>query len=220
MSNGVKFGIIATENSGKTVLVSKLKDALVMSTDNKAFKGKVAHFRYNNYEGIDSFIDTCTAKLEAYKEKYEDYPRTFVIDSVTHLQNNMEKYANDKFTGFTIWSTLGKEILAINDFLEDIIANGINVIITAHTQYDPDTQKYKINSPGAFGKNGSWLSVLDEAIFIEVKANKRIVHFKTMKFPCRSLQDLPDSMDLNDFDINKHIEVLENVAEESQEWSL
>jgi len=220
MSNGIKFGIIATENSGKTVLVSKLKEALVMSTDNKAFKGKVAHFRYNNYEGIGDFIDTSTTKLEAYKEKYGDYPKTFVIDSVTHLQNNMEKYANDKFTGFNIWSTLGKDILAINDFLEDIIANGINVVITAHTQYDPDTQKYKINSPGAFGKNGSWLSVLDEAMFIEVKANKRIAHFKTMKFPCRSLHDLPDSLDLNDFDINNHIELLESTAEESQEWSL
>lgn len=221
MKPGIKYGIIATENSGKTTLVSTLKDAVVMSTDNKAFRGKVAHFRYNYYDGIEDFTSTIEAKLGAYEEKFGAYPKTFVIDSVTHLQNNMEKWANEKFTGFNIWSNLGKDILAINDFLESIIAEGINVIITAHTQYDPDTQKYKINSPGQFGKNGSWLSVLDEASFIEVKGNKRIIHHKTMKFPCRTLQeDLPESQDLNDFNLVDHINLLESSITEADKWSL
>jgi len=218
---GIKLGIIATENSGKTTLIGKLQDALVMSTDNKAFKGKVAHFRYNYYDGIDDFINTATEKIEAYNDKYGNYPKTFIVDSVTHLQSNMEKWANEKFTGFNIWSNLGKDILAINDFLEDIVAQGMNVVITAHTQYDADTAKYKINSPGQFGKNGSWISVLDEAVFIEVKGNKRILHYKTMKFPCRTLQEgLPESIPLDEFDINKHVELLENASTESEEWSL
>ena len=218
--HGIKFGVIATENSGKTTLISQIKDALVVSTDNKAFKGKVAHFRYNYYDGIEDFTNTITEKIEAFNEKFGHYPSTLVIDSVTHLQSNMEKWANDKFTGFNIWSNLGKDILAINDFLEDIVAEGMNVVITAHTQYDADTAKYKIQSPGQFGKNGSWLSVLDEAIFIEVKNSKRIVHYKTMKFPCRTLQDLPDSIDLSDFDISDHIKLLESSIEEADEWSL
>ena len=221
MANGIKFGVIATENSGKTTLISKLEDALIMSTDNKAFKGKVAHFRYNDYNGIEHFIDTISEKLETFNEKFGSYPRTFVVDSVTHLQSNMEKWANEKFTGFNIWSNLGKDILAINDFLENLTANGINVVITAHTQYDADAQKYTISSPGQFGKNGSWISVLDEAIFIEIKSNKRIVHHKTMKFPCRTLQDdLPESLDLDTFDINEHIALLESRSEESEEWSI
>lgn len=221
MATGIKLGVIAQENSGKTTLISKLQNALVMSTDNKAFKGKVPHFRYNYYNGLDNFIETISDKLEAYNDKFGKYPNTFVIDSITHLQNSMETWANDKYTGFNIWSNLGKDILGINAFLEDLVANGINVVITAHTQYDMDTQKYKINSPGSFGKNGSWLSVLDEAIFIEVKSSKRIIHYKTMKFPCRTLQeDLPDSIDLENFDINKHIELLENSSEESDQWVL
>lgn len=192
-----------------------------MSTDNKAFRGKVAHFRYNYYNGVNDFIRVTEEKMKAYQEKYGELPNTFIVDSVTHLQSNMEKWANDKFTGYNIWSNLGKDILAINDFLEDLIDNGMNVIITAHTQYDADTQRYKISSPGQFGKNGSWLSVLDEALFIEIKGNKRMLHYKTMKFPCRTLQaNLPGSINLDDFDINAHIKLLENNIEESADFAL
>ncbi len=222
MKHGIKLGVVAMEASGKTTLISKLKDALVVSTDNKAFRGKVAHFRYSTYEGLDHFTEVIGEKLEAYKEKYGSYPKTLVIDSVTHLANNMEKWANDKFTGFNIWSNLGKDTLGFNAFLEeDIIPAGINVVFTAHTQYDPDTAKYKINSPGNFGKQGSWLSVTDEAVFIEIKGSKRVVHFTTAKFPCRSLQeDLTNGVNIDDFDINKHITLLENAVTESEEWTL
>jgi hypothetical protein len=220
--HGIKLGIVAMEASGKTTLVSNLDDALIVSTDNKAFRGKVAHFRYSQYEGLEAFTGTIIDKLEAYKEKYGKYPRTLVIDSVTHLANNMEKWANDKFTGYTIWSALSKDILGFNAFLEEeIIPAGINVVFTAHTQYDVDTAKYKIASPGSFGKNGSWLSVTDHAIFIEVKGSKRIVHHRTPKYPCRTLlSDLPDSEDMSNYDINKHIDMLEAEVTESEEWSL
>lgn len=221
MKHGIKLGIVAMEASGKTTLVSQLQDALIVSTDNKAFRGKVAHFRYSTYEGLEAFVGTIGEKLEAYNEKFGKYPRTLVIDSVTHLANNMEKWANEKFTGFNIWSALGKDTLAFNAFLEEeIIPAGINVVFTAHTQYDPDTAKYKIASPGQFGKNGSWLSVTDNAIFIEVKANKRIVHHKTMKFPCRSILDIEEFIDMDNYDINAHIKQLEDNSVESEEWSL
>ena len=222
MANGIKFGVVATENSGKTTLISKMTDALVVSTDNKAFRGKVPHFRVSEYAGIDELLNTIGMKLEAYEEKFGKLPNTLVIDSVTHLATNMEKYWNEKATGFNVWSGLGKDILEFNAFLEDrIIPAGINVIFTSHCQYDPDTQKYKINTPGNFGKNGGWLSVTDEAIFIEIKGSKRIVHHRTMKYPCRTLQDTtPDSLDMDEFDINAHIALLESGSVESEEWSL
>lgn len=159
MANGIKFGIIALENSGKTTLISKLEDALVMSTDNKAFRGKIPHFRYSEFSGMGSLTETIGEKLEAYEAKFGHLPKTLVIDSVTHLANNMEKYWNEKATGFNVWSGLGKDILDFNAYLEDvIIPAGINVIFTSHCQYDVDTAKYKISAPGAFGKNGSWLN--------------------------------------------------------------
>ena len=219
---GIKLGIVAAEASGKTTLISQLEDALVVSTDNKAFSGKVAHFRYSTYEGLENFTDTIIDKLEVYKDKYGKYPKTLVIDSVTHLANNMERWANDRFKGFDVWSNLGKDILSFNAFLEDdIIPAGINVVFTAHTQYDVDTGRYKIASPGNFGKNGSWLSVTDEAIFIEIKGAKRLLHFTTPKFPCRSFhKELVNGMNIDDFDINKHIELLESSNTESEEFRL
>jgi len=222
MANGIKFGVVALENSGKTTLISKLEDALVMSTDNKAFRGKVAHFRYSEYNGLDELTNTTAEKLEAYEEKFGKLPRTLVIDSVTHLANNMEKYWSEKATGFAVWAGLGKDILELNAYLEDgILPAGINVIFTSHCQYDQETQKYKINAPGSFGKNGSWLSVTDEAVFIEIKGSKRIVHYRTPKFPCRTLQEnVPDSVEMGEFDINAHIELLESAADEADEWTI
>ena len=222
MKPGIKLLVVGMENSGKTTLISQLENALVVSTDNKAFRGKVAHFRQSHYDGLDELINTIGEKIEAYEAKYGSLPKTLVIDSVTHLATNMEKWANDKFTGFNIWSNLSKDTLAFNSFLEDdVIPAGINVVITAHTQYDADIAKYKIASPGSFGKNGSWLAVTDEAVFLETKGSKRLVHYKTSKFPCRTLQpDLPDSIDVDKFDINEHVSLLESSVEESQEWSI
>lgn len=219
---GIKLGIVALENSGKTTLISTITDALVVSTDNKAFTGKVPHFRYSTYEGLDHLLGTINSKIEAYVEKFGKVPRTLVIDSVTHLANNMEKYWNEKATGFNVWSGLGKDIMAFNAYLEDIIIpEGINVVFTSHCQFDKDTAKYMIAAPGNFGRQGSWLSVVDEAVFLEVKGGKRTAHFTNSKFPCRSLlKDLPDSLDVSEFDLNEHIERLEANNTESEEWTI
>lgn len=219
---GIKLGVIALENSGKTTIISQLENALVVSTDNKAFTGKVPHFRVSSYTGFDNFIETINSKIEAYVEKFGKVPRTLVIDSVTHLANNMEKYWNEKATGFAIYAGLGKDILAFNAYLEDvIIPEGINVVFTSHCQFDKDTSKYLITAPGNFGKNGSWLSVTDNALFIEVKGTKRIVHHTNGKFPCRSnLPEIPESQDMSDYDINEHIAALESNVTESEEWSI
>jgi len=219
---GIKLLIVAPENSGKTRLISNIESGLVMSTDNKAFRGKVPHFRYNIYNGLDDLIETISSKLEAYESKFGKLPETFVIDSVTHLQNIIIKYNNDKYTGFNIWTNINRDVLAINSFIEEeLIPAGINVVMTAHVVYDTEAARWKIDSPGNFGKTGSWLSIVDESVFIEVKGNKRILHFSTMKFPCRTLQaDLPESINVDDFDINKHIKLLESSVQESEEWAI
>jgi len=219
---GIKLLVVAPENSGKTRLISSIENGLVMSTDNKAFRGKVPHFRYNIYNGLDDLIDTISSKLEAYEAKLGSLPETFVIDSVTHLQNAIIKYNNDKYTGFNIWTNINRDVLAINAFIEEeLIPAGINVVMTAHVVYDTEAARWKIDSPGNFGKTGSWLSIVDESIFIEVKGNKRILHFSTMKFPCRTLQaELPESINMDDFNINEHIKLLESSVVESEEWAI
>ena len=222
MNEGIKLLVVAPENSGKTHLISSVENALVMSTDNKAFRGKVPHFRYNTYNGLDDLIDTISTKLEAYEAKFSKLPATFVIDSVTHLQNAIIKYSNDKYTGFNVWTSINKDVLALNAFIEEeLIPAGINVIMTAHVVYDTEAARWKIDSPGNFGKTGSWLSIVDESVFIEIKGNKRILHFSTMKFPCRTLQpELPESINVDDFSLNDHVDMLKSSVEESETWSI
>jgi hypothetical protein len=136
----------------------------------------------------------------------------------------MEEYASEKFTGFKIYENLGKEILGLNRYFEDVlIPNGVSVVLTAHTQYDPDTGKYKIHSSGSFGKQGSWLAVTDNAVFLEVKGSKRIVHHRTTKFPCRTLlseQQLPDSQPVEEYDINTHLAMLNELTDQSKEYEI
>lgn len=221
MANGVKFLVVAKEATGKTTLISTLEDALVVSTDNKAFTGKVPHFRYSEYEGLKHLQDTIIAKVQAYEAKFGKLPKNLVIDSVTHLANNMERYANDKFTGFNVYANLGKDILAFNHFLEtQVIPAGMNVILTSHCQFNSDTGRYEIASPGQFGKNGSWLSVVDNSIFIEIKGQKRIVHTNSMKFPARSNVDMPESIDMTDYNLNTHIETLESASMEAADYEI
>jgi hypothetical protein len=50
---------------------------------------------------------------------------------------------------------------------------------------------------------------VDEALFLEVKANKRLVHFKSSKFPARTLvEELPEVSDVEEFNLQTHIENL------------
>jgi hypothetical protein len=63
----------------------------------------------------------------------------------------------------------------------------------------------------SFSKRGGFLAEVDQAIFIEVKNNKRILHFRSTKFPARTLTDeLPDSLPVEDFNLQNHIELLNN----------
>ena len=219
--SATKLLIVAKEATGKTRLISTLEDALVASTDNKAFTGNVPHYRYSEYQGIEHFKKTLISKVTSYEEKYGKLPRNIVIDSVTHLANNMERWANSRFTGFNIWSNLGKEILDLNHFIEtEIIPASMNVVLTSHCQLDSETGRYEIASPGQFGKNGSWLSVTDNSVFIEIKNNKRIVHMNSLKFPARTNIDVPESLPMEDYDINEHIRKLEEAVTNSSDFVL
>jgi hypothetical protein len=218
---GIKLLVVAKEAVGKTTLISKIKNSLVAATDNKAFAGKVPHFRVGDYQGLTHLIDTINTKVGVYKEKYGELPKTITIDSVTHLANNIERYCNKKYTGYNVYANFGKDVLEFNHYLETtILPTGINVVLTSHCQYNQDTGRWEIAAPGNFGKNGSWLSVVGNSIFIEIKANKRIVHTNSMKFPARTDIDMPESTPLEDYDINEHLQKLHDSSVESAEFLL
>lgn len=121
-----------------------------------------------------------------------------------------------------IYSNLDKEIKAFTNYIEDtLIASGINVVILSHAIYDSETSKYNLVGKGSFAKVGSFLSVVDESIFIETKNSKRILHFRSTKFPARTLQeDNPDSMPVDEFNLGTYVTHLEEVNSAVNEYEL
>ena len=222
MSRAVKLLVSAYESCGKSTITSKVSDALIINLDHKEYGFPAVHANIPNYEGMDELTETINSKVEAYNDKKGEYPKTVVIDTVTQLYSAIQKYNGTRFTGFDIHSNNNRDTLNFNGYIEEVlIANGINVVIVAHCMYDADSGRHVIPATGQFAKAGSWMSVVNEAIYIEKKSSKLVVHQTSMKFPCRTtLKDLKPSLPIEEFDINNYLETLIASKVETTDWSL
>lgn len=218
----VKLLISAEANSGKTTLTKHLKNSLVLSHDGKRYPFPVPHVMIPSFGSVDELINLTIEKIEAYKSKFGDYPETVVFDSVSKIFDTIHANCNEKYKGFAIYSELDKEVSALTSFIENsLIASGMNVVLISHAIYDADTAKYSLVGKGSFAKRGGFLAEVDEAIFIEVKTNKRILHFRSTKLPARSLQEeLPDSLPVEEFNLQQHIETLAGNTSAVDEYAL
>ena len=171
---------------------------------------------------MDNFIDTINEKLGVYQERFGKLPATIVFDTVTQLYTAIQHYNENHYKGFTIHSNNNKDTLNFNAYIEDVLlANGVNVVIVAHTIWDADTARHVIPASGQFGKSGSWISVVNNSIFVEKKNNKFIVHQKSMKFPSRTtLEGIEEQVDADKYDINEHIDKLTAANIEAAEFQL
>jgi len=218
----VKLLISAEANSGKTTLTKNLENSLVISHDGKRYPFPVPHVMVPTFDSVQELINTTVEKIEAFKDKFGQYPDTIVFDSVSKIFDTIHANCNEKYKGFVIYSELDKEVVAFTSFIENsLIASGMNVILISHALYDADTAKYNLVGKGSFAKRGGFLAEVDEAIFIEVKTNKRILHFRSAKLPARSLQeDLPDSLPVEEFNLQQHIDTLAGNASAVDEFAL
>jgi len=218
----IKLLISGFENTGKSTTASKISNAMVVNFDRKEYGFAVPHMNITEYNGIDGLIDTINEKLGVYQEKVGKLPETIVLDTVTQFYSTMQAYNDNNFKGFDIHKNNNRDTLNLNAYIEDVlIANGINVVIVAHTIFDADTARHIIPATGQFGKAGSWMSVVNEAIFIEKKSGKFIIHQRSMKHPCRTTLDgLEDAVESDKYDINDHIAKLTASKVEAQEFVL
>ena len=218
----VKLLISAEANSGKTTLTRNLENSLVVSHDGKRYPFPVPHVMVPSFDNVQQLIDLTVEKIEAFNEKFGQYPATIVFDSVSKIFDTMLSNCNEKYKGFAIYTELDKEIVAFTSFIENsLVASDMNVVLISHALYDADTAKYNLVGKGSFSKRGGFLAEVDEAIFIEVKSNKRILHFRSTKLPARSLQaDLPDNMAIEDFNLQEHIDLLAGNASAVDEYAL
>lgn len=218
----VKILISAEANGGKTTLTKNLKNSLVVSHDGKRYPFAVPHVLVPAFDSVEELIKLTIDKIEAYNEKFNKYPETIVFDSVSKVFDTIHANCNEKFKNFVIYSELDKDIVAFTSFIENsLIASDMNVVLISHALYDADTAKYKLVGKGSFAKRGGFLAEVDEALFLEAKGSKRIVHFKSAKLPARSLQDdLPESVPVEDFNLQEHIDMLGQNASQVDEFQL
>ena len=218
----VKLLISAEANSGKTTITKDLENSLVISHDGKRYPFPVPHVLIPTFDNVEELISVVVEKIESYQEKFGAYPETMVFDSVSKIFDTIHANCNEKFKGFVIYSELDKEIVAFTSFIENsLIASGMNVVLISHALYDAETAKYNLVGKGSFAKRGGFLAEVDEAIFLEVKSNKRIAHFKSTKLPARSLQEESvSSMPVDDFNLQEHITTLSGNATSVDEHQL
>ena len=218
----VKFLLAAFEKSGKSTLTSQLKDVLIVNMDQKEYGFKVPHVNVKEYTGMDDLLALITSKIEAYQHKFEKLPATIVFDTVTQMYSAMQKHNADRYKGFDVHTKNNQETMAFNQFIEQqLIPAGINVVIVAHTLYDEPTGRHIIPATGAFARAGSWTSVVNDAAFIEIKSNKLVVHLKGLKFPARTtLTDVPDSVPIEDYSLQDHLDQLTAKTTEFEEYIL
>jgi hypothetical protein len=218
----VKLLISAEANAGKTTLTKDLENSLVISHDGKKYPYPIPHVLVPTFDVTQELIDTTIEKIEAYNTKFNKYPDTVVFDSVSKIFETMHNNCNNKYKGFVIYSELDKEINLFTNFIENsLIASNMNVILVSHALYDADTAKYNLVGKGSFSKKGGFLAEVDEGLFIELKNNKRIVHFKSTKLPARSLlEDLPASVSVDEFNLQEHINKLAGNASTVDEYQL
>lgn len=218
----VKLLISAEANSGKTTLTKTLKNSLVISHDGKKYPYPIPHVLVPTFDSAQGLIDLVVEKITAYKEKFGSYPETVVFDSVSKIFDTIHTNCNEKFKGFTIYSELDKEISAFTSFIENsLIASGMNVVLISHAIYDADTAKYNLVGKGSFSKRGGFLAEVDNAIFVEVKANKRLIHFRSAKLPARTLEEsFPDFTNVEEFNLQEMIDLLGKKATSVDEFAL
>lgn len=220
-SKGIKLLLSGASNAGKTSLTKDLLDTLVISHDGKAYPFKVPHGEISTVSSASDISAFVNDKALAYQERFGKMPKTIVFDSVSRIYESLYDACSSRYTGFAIYSNLDREIKAFADFLEEILDSGINLIIISHALYDADEGKFNLVGKGSFSKLGGFLSVVDEGIFIETKNDKRILHFRSTKFPARTLQDdLPNSVPSTDFDLQKHMEMLLSTTADVAEYAL
>lgn len=206
---------------GKTTLLETLEDVLVIARDGKQYPFPQPHVNVPDFTSSDQLINIIVDKVGAYEEKMGKLPETIAIDSISKILLDIEGYVLEQVKSFP-YGKVNTEIKKVVDFIERDLAPQFNVVLVSHALYSEDISGYAlVNAGGSYGKKGGILSEVDEAIFLELKAKKRIIHFRNPKMVARTtVKDLPDSQPAEDFSLQKHLEMLQKKQHKAAEWSL
>lgn len=224
---GFSLLIVGYENTGKSMLGSRIKDCLIINCDHKRYVFDAIHSNYIKWKGIDDFKSFINAKIVAYKDKYGSFPKNVAIDTVTHMYNSMIKYNSEKSNNnFKVMEENNQNTIDIADYFRQLNSKGINVIIFAHTKIDQKTDQFTVPAQGSFRDSGSWQSFVSEAFFISRDGESHLVVLKDANNRCvrTNIKEINESseaiisVDFNKFDINEHLEkISSSIVDETKE---
>ena len=219
--SAAKVLITGMPNTGKTTLLKKLTNALVVSRDGKPFSLEIPHFNVPEYSKIDELLDMLSEKIETYNEKIGKYPDTIVFDSVSRIFTDIETFCSKRFHGYEVWANVNKEINTFLDAINQLQENGFNIVLIAHAVWDENAKKYIETCKGSFAKIGGFLSVVDYALNIDLVGNKRIITHRGGSLSRTLLSDMPDKQNADDFSLQDYIDKIANKSNEViEKWSI
>lgn len=221
MSN-VKLLISALPAIGKTTMLKDLKEVLVIARDGKKYPFPQPHVNVPDFTSVDELINLIVEKVDAYEKKMGKPPKIIAFDSMSKIVLDIEAYVLEQVKSFP-YGKVNTEIKKLVDFIERDVCENFDVVLVSHALYHEDVSGYQlVNAGGSYGKKGGILSEVDEAMFIEMKGKKRVLHYRNPRLVARTtVSDLPDSVELTDeFSLQKHIEMLRSKQSRSAEWSL
>jgi hypothetical protein len=208
-------------NSGKTTLLQTLDNVLVFARDGKKYPFPQPHVNVENFDSITEILELFEQKINAYKEAYGKYPENIVIDSISKFLLDIESNIVARIKSFP-YGVVNTEIKMLMDFIETNLAPNFNIILISHAMHDADTETYNlVNAGGSWGKKGGVLSEVDQAIFLEVRGKKRVVHLRNSQMAARTtMAQLPDKVDAKDFSLRDHIKTLTESQDTASSFAL
>jgi hypothetical protein len=216
-----KILVSGLANSGKTSLLQTLRDALVIANDGKKYPFKQPHINVETTPTADMFINTVSDGMEKYNEKFGEFPKTVVIDSISKVLQDIENHYVATITSFP-YGQIGKDVHIIMSWIEnELVKQGFNVIFVSHAIKDGDGDFSLVTAGGASGKRGGVIAEVDNALFVDVRGKKRVVYHKNPKLLSRSLNEkIPEQEDVENFNLQNYLEILLESEGEVDEWSL
>ena len=217
----VKLLVSSLPNVGKTTLLKSLTDTLVIARDGKKYPFEQPHVNVPDFTSADQLTDLIVDKVEAYETKFKVLPKTIAIDSISKILLDIEGYVLEQVKSFP-YGKVNTEIKKVVDFIERDMAPAFNIVLVSHAIYNEDISGYTlVNAGGSWGKKGGILSEVDEALFVELKSKKRIVHFRNSKMVSRTtVEDLPETMPVEEFNLQEHLDLLIAKQSKAEKWSL